>query len=298
VKKRLQIRPTILEIILFLFVVCISAHTNLCVAAEDYSNLKVTEISYHPLDVIDRTDTINGPDTTQGKDLEFIEFKNIGETSINLSGLILDSAVYYVFPNDVQLGAKHFWVVASKPSKFLAFYGMEPSGNFSGNLANSGDEIFLRDALNNEVIRFTYDDHAPWPEEPDGDGYTLVSNSFNPIGDPADYAYWRSSLKLYGSPFRDDDGQSDVEDNMMLTESKVTIYPNPANEYIAIYFADGQYSDYNIKIYSANGLLVYQSTFYNNEKVILNNLGFESGIYFISIETNNFIETKKVIFSR
>jgi hypothetical protein len=291
--KNLQRWTIASGLILISFTSGLLAQTKFISATEDYSNLKITEISYHPLDVI------NGTDTTDGKDLEFIEFKNIGDSPINLTGLVLDSAVYYEFPNDVMLGPKQFWVVASKPSKFFAFYGMEASGNFSGNLANSGDEILLRDALGNPVIHFIYDDKAPWPEDADGSGFTLVSTYFNPTGNPADEAYWRASIKLYGSPFKDDDGQVDVVNNKMLSDLKLNIFPNPTHDYIVVSLGNESFSDnLAVKIFTVNGSLVYQTTINNNDPVNLTKLGIQSGLYYIQVETNNLIETKKFLYFR
>jgi hypothetical protein len=279
--------------LLLIFASALKAQINLNMATEDYSNLKVTEINYHPKDLI------NGFDTTSGGDFEFIEFKNIGETPINLTGLVLDSAVYYEFPSDISLGPKQFWVVASKPTKFLEFYGMEPTGNFSGSLSNSGEEILVHDALGNKVIDFTYDDHNPWPESPDGGGYTLVSAVFNPTTDPNDEAYWRSSLKLYGSPFHDDDITLDFNTSVTLNNQDLRIYPNPASEYIKISLKGINESQrIDIKIYKVNGSLVYQSDIVNNEMLNLNNLNIEYGLYFIKIESDNLVETSKFIYSK
>jgi hypothetical protein len=47
---------------------------------EDYSPLKVTELAYHP------QDEIQGSDTTDDKNFEFIEFKNTSSTPLNISG--------------------------------------------------------------------------------------------------------------------------------------------------------------------------------------------------------------------
>ena len=78
---------------------------------EDYSNLRVTEMQYHPADLI------SGNDTVDGKDLEFIEFKNTGRGAVNISGITVDTAVYYRVPDGTMLPPKGFWVIASKPEK-------------------------------------------------------------------------------------------------------------------------------------------------------------------------------------
>jgi hypothetical protein len=65
---------------------------NFFTTLNELTNLKVTEIHYHPQDVL------KGTDTVPGKYYEFIEFKNTGSSAIDLSELVMDSAVYYEFP--------------------------------------------------------------------------------------------------------------------------------------------------------------------------------------------------------
>jgi hypothetical protein len=259
---------------------------------DDLSNLKVTELHYHPADYVEGTDTIY-----DGKDLEFIEFKNIGETGINLNGLVLDSAVYYEFPNAV-LGPKNFFVVASKPTKFYEYYGKIASGNFQGNFSNGGEEVLLVNGQGEEIIHFYYHDDSPWPTRADGFGYSLVSAVFNPQGDPNDPLYWRASLLVDGSPFKDDDGLSGIYTPEIITKNNVKIYPNPTSDYIVISIdSPEEYMQLDIKLYSINGMLVYQAIEENNAKVSLKNLGLSQGIYVIRIETDNIVETAKIIFS-
>ncbi len=93
---------------------------------EDYSNLKVTEVHYHPADLI------NGTDTVDGKDLEFLELKNTGNSAINISGVTIDTAVYFTVPEGAIMPPKTFYVIASKPGAFYGYYGMNASGNFQG----------------------------------------------------------------------------------------------------------------------------------------------------------------------
>ncbi len=259
---------------------------------DDLSNLKVTELHYHP------PDHIVGTDTTPGKDLEFIEFKNIGETSLNLSGLVLDSAVYYEFPANAVLGPKNFFVVASKPAKFFEYYGKIASGNFQGNFSNGGEEVLLVNGQGEEIIHFFYSDDSPWPTRPDGFGYSLVSTDFNPQEDPNNPLYWRASLLIDGSPFKDDDGLSDIPTPEIISRGSLKVYPNPATDYIVISVDPSEeYQLLDISIYSMNGMLVYQAAEENNSAVDLKNLGLSNGIYFIRVETDDFVETVKILFS-
>lgn len=67
---------------------------------------------------------------------------------------------------------------------------------FSGSLSNGGEQITLQASDNSVVREFTYDDKSPWPESPDGDGFSLTL--IDPGGDPdhADPFSWRASVRL------------------------------------------------------------------------------------------------------
>jgi hypothetical protein len=194
---------------------------------EDYSHLKVTEVQYHPADLI------NGTDTVDGKDLEFIEFKNTGTGAVNISGVTVDTAVYFRVPDGVILPPKGFFVIASKPEVFYSYYGMSASGNFSGNLSNAGEYVLINDNKANAIISFTFSDDYPWPEEADGDGYSLVSTLANPTGNPNSYSYWKKSGKIGGSPFADD-GASTAAEKIRISHAGLSVYPNPADDVIVV----------------------------------------------------------------
>lgn len=78
-----------------------------------------------------------------------------------------------------------------------------------------GNQVFVTSSLTDEeqgavglffkVLAATeYDDKDPWPLEPDGLGYSLVSAEGNPVGNPGNNAYWRTSTHIHGSPGQDD----------------------------------------------------------------------------------------------
>jgi hypothetical protein len=260
----------------------------------EYSYLKVTELSYHPPDII------VGGDTISGKSFEFIEFKNTGETPLNLSGFVLDSAVYYEFPQNTILAPKAFYVIADKPDWFFYKYSKSASGNFMNNFANSGEEVLLNDSEGNAVIHFIYDDHYPWPEEPDGDGFTLVSAEINPTGDPASPYYWRASYKDGGSPFADDMLVSGIENPITEKEanSGLLVYPNPTQGDLYIK-RDKALINENIlvKLYSVNGMLIMEENLVGSEMNInLQSLNFEKGIYILQIGLSDNIVTKRILF--
>ena len=259
---------------------------------EDFSNLRITELHYHPRDEIIGTDTI------PGQDLEFIEFKNTGSSALNLSGLVLDSAVYYAFPENQILGPKQFYVVASKPSKFYDYYGLIASGNFDGNLSNAGEEILLTTSSDQEILRFLYNDMLPWPIHADGAGYSLVSVLYDPNGDPGHPSYWRASTYIGGSPFRNDPWPVQVTD-LISSETDIAVYPNPASEYLFICISKLEDQDLmDIQLLSMNGVLIHQAEIANNMAIDLRNLNMTNGLYLLKIRSDKYSGTALFAFFR
>lgn len=262
-------------------------YSNLLKTNEDFTNLKVTELMYHPKDLI------IGVDTTFGTSLEFIEFKNTGTTPINISGMKLDSAVRCVFPANTILAPKEFFVAASKPAAFTDYYGFAPSGNFSGNFSNGGEYVLLTDPQGNQVLSFTYNDKVPWPLEADGGGYSLTSVVINPTGDPGLYTYWGSSSRQNGTPFADDGA---VSNDPGARDINVNIYPNPASDFLTISLDTGRNNEnVRIKIYSIGGILMYNAKYYSDNMISLKEYGIGPGVYLIRIEDQALFLTRKLI---
>ncbi|MGL1885022.1 MAG: lamin tail domain-containing protein [Reichenbachiella sp.] len=157
------------------------------------SDLKITEIHYHP----------KVEDGENSEDFEFIEFKNIGNETLDLTGLEISDGVVYEFVND-QILPGEFLILSSSSVSFTERYGFEPDGVYAGHLRNSGERIALQNAAGTTVVEVSYSDDLPWPISPDGLGNSLVPTETNPSGDSDVHSYWRASTNLGGSPGQDD----------------------------------------------------------------------------------------------
>jgi hypothetical protein len=262
-------------------------------ANNELTNLKVTELNYHPPDVI------AGVDTTSGKYYEFIEFKNTGESSIDLSGLVLDSAVYYKFPSGAMLPPGNFFVIVTKPSFFYEKYGRVASGNCQDYFDNGGEYVLLRDTAGNEILSFTYDDKLPWPEMPDGYGYSLSAVEKNPTGDPDDYRYWMESTVVGGSPFSDDQSMVGIEPlTFDAGTGDFTVYPNPSSRYLFIKANSGNLSGMtHITIVNLTGSVVFEAFFTDALTVDLSASLPAFGLYIVNIDNENTRQTEKLIYT-
>jgi len=259
---------------------------------EDYSSLKVTELNYHP------TEIIVGTDTSDEKSLEYIEFKNTGKESLDLSGLELDSAVTYTFPENTILQPDKYYIIASKPNAFFKRYGVYPNGNFKGQFSNNGEFVLLADKTGKEILSFTYSDKSPWPVEADGKGYSLTSVDENPTGDPNNYAYWKSSTYMYGSPYTNDDksavGNDIVSNNRTIG---MFLYPNPTSGEITIDLLNSTSEETKLFVYNMEGKQILCTTVSSGETIDLRKYVSDKGIYFMKAITGGRMITRKILFT-
>jgi hypothetical protein len=162
----------------------------------------ISEIMYHPPDL----------GTNDNARDEFIELRNITTAPVPLfdstNGWHLRDAVDFDFPPGTVMDPGDYLLVVSfdpqnNPAAladFRARYSLSPGvaivGPWSGKLANDSDDIELRrpdtpdanDVPYLLVERVRYFDHAPWPPEADGTGFSLQRLAENEFGnDPANW---------------------------------------------------------------------------------------------------------------
>ena len=160
---------------------------------QDFAGLKVTEIMYNPPPFA----------PYPGDDLEFIELKNTGTNTLDLSGLQFTDGITFVFTNGTRLLPGSFFVLARNAAAFSAKYpGVPINGVYTGRLDNGGEKLTLAHVLGTNVFSFSYNNAVPWPITPDGYGFSLVSSGVNGI--PGSSVSWRASANLGGSPGADD----------------------------------------------------------------------------------------------
>jgi len=255
-------------------------------------NLKITEIHYHPRDL----EGIND------RELEFIELKNLGNSSLSLDGLSFFRGIDYAFPTGIQFAPGEYIVLASNPVEFEKRYEFEPFDEYSGQLANNGETISLKNANGDTLISVTYDDKFPWPNSADGDGYSLVLNEFKAYDDLSDAKNWYASKIIDGMPGMEDD-VSVAEVLPVFTDFNLyQNYPNPFNSISTISFDVVQSCHVTLKIYNSMGQQVatlsderLSEGFYSRS---FDGTALPTGIYFYQIQTNNFQQIKKMILLR
>ncbi len=174
-------------------------------------NLVITEINYHPLDPTPAELAVNSSFTSD--DFEFIELKNIGTSTLDLTDVEFTGGITFSFTASgiTTLAPGEEVVVVKNLAAFIARYGALPNaaGQCTGNLDNAGENLRLDDAAGEVILSFTYRD--TWCPLTDGFGFSLVIlNEYAPLDTWGIQAAWRSSTAVNGSPGEDDPGPSDI----------------------------------------------------------------------------------------
>jgi hypothetical protein len=161
---------------------------------QDLSGLRITEIMYNP----PRLGSVDGDE------FEFIEFKNTGNTIIDLTGISFTAGIGFTFTNGTKLGPGAFFLLARNLAQFGTKYpGVPVNGIYSGRLDNAGETLRVSTALLSTVLNVTFDDVTPWPLAADGFDFSLVPSGALPGAD-SEPLHWRASTNPGGSPGTDD----------------------------------------------------------------------------------------------
>ncbi|MDE0819742.1 MAG: CotH kinase family protein [Opitutales bacterium] len=171
------------------------------------SNLKLTEIHYHPAI---ETEAESAAGYT-ASDFEFLEVHNSSDQSIEIKGVTIAQGKPF---DQLTLGpgllpADAYGVLVRNLAAFQVRYPDVPSASIlsewgSGRLSNGGETILATGADGQTILEVSFQDGDStdplnlWPREPDGQGPSLVPSGAG--ADPSDPAWWKASSKIGGSP--------------------------------------------------------------------------------------------------
>jgi hypothetical protein len=183
---------------------------------QDFAALQLNEIHYNP-------PMFGGVD---GERFEFLELRNTGPATLDLSGLEFAAGVNFVFTNGARLAPGAFCVLVNSASNFATLFTNTPiHGVFGGKLDNGGETLTLTHPLGFTVFSVAYDDVPPWPTAADGTGFSLQrTNTRTNANDPAN---WTAAVPTPGSPAApelidtDADGLPDIWEQVHGTDLNV-----------------------------------------------------------------------------
>ena len=227
----------------------------------DLPPLVISRIHYHPADV----------DTLNGNKLEFIQINNNGDEDIDLTGIYLrELGVTYSFPTGSHLAARDSLVLCSDSLTYVDFYHLTPFGQYERKLSNKDENIVLADAWGNIIDEVHYFDSEPWPTEPDGDGPFLQLIDLDADNNLAEN--WIASI--------------DFDNINKISENKIVVYPNPANNIINII------SDHDVV--SAEILDLSGKTIMKSVGGSVDVSGLSDGLYLLKINVLNGMSIHKI----
>ena len=221
------------------------------------------------------------PDTTAGfptsKDQEFIEIKNTGNKIVNLTGVYFSGTGFvYQFPAYalIEPGAKK--ILASNTAVFIAKYGFAPSGQFTRNLSNTGEDLVLADGFGNVIDNVEYSNLPPWPDA-NANGYYLELT--DPLSDNSNATNWIGSAATIVSV-------EDAENDLLLK-----FYPSPVKDNLHI---EGEGRINSLQLFDLQGHLL-QTINVNSERYNLDMTSCFPGMYLIKVITTDGSCIRKII---
>jgi hypothetical protein len=154
------------------------------------------------LSVVDRPRTVvineihyNGPSNVVQD--SFIELCNPTDSAIDISHWRLTGGVDFFFPPNSLIPAHGFAVLAESPATVQQLYGAAAFGPWNGGLNNDGENLSLRDALNNSVDEVNFQSEFPWPIAANGNGPS--AQLINPTLDNDLGSSWMSGIPTPGA---------------------------------------------------------------------------------------------------
>lgn len=231
--------------------------------------LVITKINYNPA---------TSGSFPVSNDQEFIEIKNTGTTTVNLSGIYFrELGTSYQFPYNSTVAADSSLYLAANSTTFQAQNGFAPFGQFTRNLSNKSQKIVLADAFGNIIDTVEYFDSTPWPTAADGNGsyLQLVSTS---LDNNLASSWVASTAALDTNDFN-------------LANASITIYPNPGKELLAI---QSQMVIDKMEFWDVYGKVVKAYQVHSRE-IQTNVSDLSTGIYFVKIYTEYGVKTEKWI---
>ena len=222
---------------------------------------------------------------------DWVEFYNPHGYNLDVSDWTFkdeDDLHVFTFPSGTVLDPFGLIVVANDP---VAFSTLFPEvNNYIGpmgfGLSGNGELLRVYDETGALVDTVHYDDVAPWPTAPDGNGPTL--ELINPGLDNALAESWKSSGTEHGTPGEYNSPNVGIRYVNLSDKPDADVWPNPfRNTAEFTVNTDTAIKDGTLIIYSASGNEV---TRYNNigeNHLVITSQGLHPGIWFYRFVSNS-----------
>jgi hypothetical protein len=221
---------------------------------------------------------------------DWVELYNPHPYDLDVSGWIFkdeDDQHAFELPAGTAMPAEGYLVLVADTAAFDSLFPdvdnyLGPLGfGFSGN----GEVLRIFDADGVEVDTVHYDDVAPWPTEPDGNGPTL--ELINPAWDNALAESWAASA-LNGTPGKINGNYVGVPDIPAEAPIRCRVYPNPFGS-MATLRIEGltETRDMTLRIFNLFGQEVRQIGHISSPTVVITSEGLAQGLYIYELLDRN-----------
>ena len=217
---------------------------------------------------------------------DWVELYNPMDHPVNVSGWVFkdeDDLHAYTFPSGTEISSGGYIVIAND---MTAFHNLFPAvtnyvGSMGFGLAGGGELIRLYNNTGTLIDTVNYDDVAPWPTRPDGQGATL--ELLSPDLDNALGQNWKASgINTHGTPGAANSVNVGFEEFVAAEKLTLTIYPNPIQTTATIRINTSLAIDGGtLEIYDLAGQKVQQIDNITSNLVDFNRNGMQSGCYFV-----------------
>jgi hypothetical protein len=217
---------------------------------------------------------------------DWVELYNPMDHPVNVSGWVFkdeDDLHAFTFASGTEISSGGYIVIAND---MTAFHNLFPSvtnyvGSMGFGLAGGGELIRLYNNTGTLIDTVNYDDVAPWPTRPDGQGATL--ELLSPDIDNALGQNWKASgINTHGTPGAANSINVGFEEFVAAEKLTLTIYPNPIQTTATIKINTNQAPDGGtLEIYNLAGQKVQQIDNITSNLVDFNRNGMQSGCYFV-----------------
>ena len=255
------------------------------------SQLVINEINYNSSENLDSGD--------------WFEIYNPNNEIIDISGYIFkddNDDHQYIMPDQTLMNPLDYLIVCRDIELFSSIYpDVDMIGGFDFGLSGSGDMVRLYSENGTIVDSVEYDDSLPWPEGADGNGFTLelLNHTMNNSSPES----WSQSIPG-GTPGYINSTFLKSQPCNILSQNHTLInnFPNPFNPSTDIHYELVSSGYLNISIFDLNGkitkILKNEYTHAGKNYITWDASNNSSGIYFVRLEIDDYIKTKKIILEK
>ncbi len=246
---------------------------------------------------------INYKSAPENESEDWVELYNASAQETDISGWYLsdnDDGHRFEINAGTVLIPGEYLVLCRDTMAFTAIYPYVKniSGELGFGLSSSGEYVRLFTSNDIPEDSVSFEPVSPWPEEPNGTGYTL--SLLSPELDNTLAENWASSEQLLGTPGKENFPQGpDNVNSPLLRITRMACYPNPFTESLTLSVILGSPDHIRLTAYDLNGrqmaMIADSEAGTGNHTFTWNASGFPAGLYIIRLETRNDVRYVKVI---